>query len=215
MYRTTSVAHATSLILREFRLSQTAGLHMPRHSSLGSCGSPRRQACVRVCVEKYSGSVGGVSGSRQEVGRTGRCVVYDDYAHHPTEVRATLQAARQRFDAAAIWVAFQPHTVSRLEWFLEDFGTAFSGADKVIVTEVFKARSEKGIEGDSMTGETLSEAIMSPPALYIPSISDAAERLARDVKMELMMDDERQVVIIVMGAGDSNTLGPELLQKLE
>eukprot|EP00958_Prasinococcus_capsulatus_P003628 scaffold331_cov349-Prasinococcus_capsulatus_cf.AAC.2 len=78
----------------------------------------------------------GVSRRFEKVGQRPGLFVFDDYAHHPSEVRATLQAARQRFDYADIWVVFQPHTYSRLTHFLDDFASAFIGAERVIVSEV-------------------------------------------------------------------------------
>lgn len=134
------------------------------------------------------------------------------------QVRATLQAARQCFGSGKIWVVFQPHTISRLERFWDEFVTAFSAADKVVITEVFKARTEKAVEGQStLTGQALAGAIVSPLALYIPSVAAAAEQLAKDVEAEhkAMGFNSEQVVVIVMGAGDSNKLGPELLQRLQ
>ncbi|KAK3276487.1 hypothetical protein CYMTET_15438 [Cymbomonas tetramitiformis] len=189
-------------------------------------GGPLRLTALTneaIASEALRASIGlqlfhGVARRFQEIGASTGCLVYDDYAHHPTEVRATLQAARQRFGSDKIWVVFQPHTISRLERFWDEFVTAFSAADKVVITEVFKARTEKAAEGQgTLTGQDLAGAIVSPPALYIPSVAAAAEQLAEDLEAErkAVGSSTEQVVVIVMGAGDSNKLGPALLQRLQ
>uniref|UniRef100_A0A7I4CHL3 UDP-N-acetylmuramate--L-alanine ligase n=1 Tax=Physcomitrium patens TaxID=3218 RepID=A0A7I4CHL3_PHYPA len=126
---------------------------------------------MKRTAEAAGRALGAFSGVRRRfdfVGSVHGCHIIDDYAHHPTEVRAVLQAARQRYDQQPIWVIFQPHTVSRLAAFLPDFAPAFSAADRVIVTQVYAARNiptEKVV-----TGEDLANAIIGPPAVYIPDL---------------------------------------------
>ncbi len=78
--------------------------------------------------------------------------VIDDYAHHPTEIRATLAAAQSAFPEYAIWAIFQPHTYSRLQEFYDGFINSFDRADAVLVTEVFAAREAVG---DKVSGRNL------------------------------------------------------------
>jgi len=76
-------------------------------------------------------------------GEANGVVVIDDYAHHPTEIQATLAAARYRYPRSPLWVVWQPHTYSRTQTLLEDFANSFGNADEVIVTEVFPSREPK------------------------------------------------------------------------
>lgn len=142
------------------------------------------------------------------------CHIIDDYAHHPTEVRAVLQAARQRFDQQPIWVIFQPHTVSRLATFLLDFAPAFSAADRVIVTKVYTARNIQTVK--MVTGEDLANAIIGPPAVYIPELDDVVERLSWELAalQKNAMNDRGNVVLLTLGAGDITSVGPRLIQAL-
>lgn len=94
--------------------------------------------------------------------------IYDDYAHHPTEVRAVLEATRQNFDQKPVWVVFQPHTFSRLANLLEDFASAFNAADHVIVTEVYASREENH---ENISGLDLANMIRGPSAVYIPKLN--------------------------------------------
>ncbi|HEM61243.1 MAG TPA: UDP-N-acetylmuramate--L-alanine ligase, partial [Chloroflexi bacterium] len=126
--------------------------------------------------------------------------VVDDYAHHPSEIKATLAAARQRYDGRRVWVVFQPHTYSRTKALLAEFATAFDDADRVIVTPIYAAR-----ERDDLGVQTsdLVEAMSHPQVTHLSALSQVAPWLSR----ELSPGD----VLITMGAGDVWTVGEELL----
>eukprot|EP00249_Psilotum_nudum_P017213 c26214_g1_i1 orf=11-1696(+) len=168
-------------------------------------------------VAKDAGrSLGNFVGIRRRfefVGRVRRCQIYDDYAHHPTEVRATLQAARQRFNQDFIWVVFQPHTYSRLTKLLQDFATAFSAANYVIVTEIYAAREENVW---NISGSDLACSIIGPSALYIPKLDDVLEKLTSELAISNLHDADKigDIIIITLGAGDVTSLGPRLLHGL-
>ena len=102
----------------------------------------------------------------------------DDYAHHPTEVRATLSAARQRYPGRRIVGCFQPHTYSRSQYLLEGFRTCFESLDALIVAPTYPAREtpDEGIDGAALAAE-----ITMPPARYVESFEEAAEAAARDL----------------------------------
>ncbi|CAI7806250.1 unnamed protein product, partial [Closterium sp. NIES-53] len=102
------------------------------------------------------------------------------------QVRAVLQAARQRYDEQPIWVVFQPHTFSRLAQFMDDFAPSFSAADRVIVTQVYSAREENrwGVSGADLAGN-----ITGPPAVYVPSLDDVIDRLEWEVKARCLATD--------------------------
>jgi len=172
---------------------------------------------MKGAAEAAGAALGNFVGLRRRFERIGTiqgCDIVDDYAHHPTEIRAVLQAARQCFDQQPIWVVFQPHTVSRLAKLLPDFAPAFSAADRVIVTEVYTARN---IQNDKMvTGADLANAIIGPPATYIPDLDGVVERLSWELAAidRNAMNNRGNVVLLTLGAGDITSLGPKLIQAL-
>jgi len=183
-----------------------------------SLDETRASAAVARAAEALGGFKG-VARRFQQVAALPQCVIYDDYAHHPTEVRATIQAARQRHDTARIWVVFQPHTYSRLAQFFDDFVPAFGGAQRVLVTDVFGAREEAvergGGEGGVWDAEALAEAIEGPAAAYMPTIQDAVERVVWELKASQLIGEQEPPVIISMGAGDITCLGERLVQRIK
>ena len=131
--------------------------------------------------------------------------IIDDYAHHPTEVRATLQAAR-KFPHKKIWCVFQPHTYSRTKKLFYEFSESFIDADEIIVTDVYAAR-EKAMEG--VSSENLAKAIMSKgkSCRYISSFDQAVDFLSENAKPG--------DVILTMGAGDVFKVGDKLLKRVK
>ena len=141
----------------------------------------------------------GVSRRWEHRGTVDGVVLYDDYAHHPTEVAATLGAARAAADGL-LWVVFQPHLYSRTERFSEEFGAALAVADRVVVTDVFGSREEP-VPG--VTGELIADAAARAGAdvYYIPHRSDLAEFLT-----PLVAGGD---LVLTMGAGDITLLHTE------
>ncbi|HZZ46836.1 MAG TPA: UDP-N-acetylmuramate--L-alanine ligase [Pseudonocardia sp.] len=137
-------------------------------------------------------------------GRAAGVAVYDDYAHHPTEVAAQLRAARDTTDGRLV-VAFQPHLYSRTQAFQREFGEALALADEVVVLDVFAAR-EDPMPG--VNGGLIADAVKLPAdrVHYVPRWLDVPEVVAR-----LAQPDD---LVITMGAGDVTVLGPEILTEL-
>ncbi|WP_448613128.1 UDP-N-acetylmuramate--L-alanine ligase [Modestobacter sp. URMC 112] len=131
--------------------------------------------------------------------------VYDDYAHHPTEVAAQLRAARAVAGDGRLVVAFQPHLYSRTAEFAGAFGEALGLADEVVVMDVYGAR-EDPVPG--VTGAMVAEAVPLPAAqvLFEPSWSAAAPALAARARPGDL--------VVTMGAGDVSMVGPEVLAAL-
>jgi UDP-N-acetylmuramate--alanine ligase len=125
--------------------------------------------------------------------------VYDDYAHHPTKVRATIEAARELRHRRLI-VVFQPHRYSRLAALMRDFALSFEGADRVYVLDVYSAGEENvsGVRADDLAHQV-------PQALYVGSFEKAREALS-----EIVGPDD---LVLLMGAGDIKKLGDELAIK--
>jgi UDP-N-acetylmuramate--alanine ligase len=145
------------------------------------------------------GSYRGVGRRFELLGERDGVYVYDDYAHHPTEVRVTLSAARRAFPGRIIAV-FQPHLYSRTRDFLDDFVAAFNDADAVIVTEIFKSREEP-IPG--VSGRAIADGIVRrTPGKTVRFVEDKAEVPALARSFAKAGD-----VLIVMGAGDIRAAG--------
>src|SRR5712691_3574207 len=126
--------------------------------------------------------------------------VYDDYAHHPTKVRATIEAARELRHRRLI-VVFQPHRYSRLSALMHDFTRAFEGADRVFVLDVYSAGE------DNVSGVRASDlAHQIPQGIYVGDFKTAREMLEG-----LVGPDD---LLLLMGAGDINKLGDELAHRV-
>lgn len=136
-------------------------------------------------------------GTRRRMERLGEtasgAIVVDDYAHHPTEIRATLQAIRERFPDRRIWAIFQPHQRSRTRLLFKEFSRAFEAADLVFLPEIYAARDK---EGDPISSRDLARAIndAGKPALFVESAEELVELVEKKA--------ERNAVILTMGAGD-------------
>ena len=148
----------------------------------------------------------GVERRFQRLGDAARVTVVDDYAHHPTEIEATLQAARSAFAGRRIVAAFQPHLYSRTRDFYPEFASALSRADVVFLCDLYPAR-EQPMEGVSsaLIAERMREKGKGP--VWEGPRDKAAEAIASHAKA----DD----VVITIGAGDITRTGPELLELLE
>jgi UDP-N-acetylmuramate--alanine ligase len=150
----------------------------------------------------------GTSRRFQYIGDAAGVTVVDDYAHHPTAVRVTLEAAREahRHDrGGAIWVVFQPHTRHRTRALLDEFATAFGAADHAVITEIYEPVGREQ-EAVAISGADLAARIAGPPATFVPTLEEATDCLASRVQAGSL--------VITMGAGDVDRLGPMLLRAL-
>jgi UDP-N-acetylmuramate--alanine ligase len=143
----------------------------------------------------------------EEHGRTPTgALVYDDYAHHPTEVRATLEAART-LQPARLLACFQPHLYSRTRMLAREFGRALALADVVVVLDVYPARERAedfpGVSG-LLVAEAAADAAHGRPVWWLPRMSDAARML----RSELREGD----LLLTLGAGDVDALAKELVE---
>jgi len=150
-------------------------------------------------------SFGGTRRRFEDKGTQAGVRVVDDYAHHPTEVRAVLTAARAVVGAGRVIAVFQPHLFSRTRIFAEQFGAALSLADQVVVLDVYAAREdpEPGVSGAMVSGAV---QLPAEQVAYRPSTSAAVEEVcARAQKGDL---------VLTIGAGDITALGPAVLEAL-
>ena len=148
---------------------------------------------------------GGVSRRFEQLGEYDGIMLIDDYAHHPSEVVATLAAARQRFPGRRIVAVFQPHLFSRTKTLGSQLGVALSVADHVVVTEVFPAREDPipGVDGRVVVRAVKRAGIAAD---WIPELEDVSTHLAGMVKSG--------DVVLMLGAGDITRVGPELARRL-
>jgi UDP-N-acetylmuramate--alanine ligase len=147
----------------------------------------------------------GVGRRFERLGEHGGVAVVDDYAHHPSELAATLSAARQAFPSRRLVAVFQPHLYSRTEAHGEAMGAALAEADLVFVTEVYAAR-EQPIAG--VSGRRVADAARRAGA--DARFEPARAAIGRQVFESLQPGD----VVLTLGAGDITRVGPELVQWL-
>ena len=147
----------------------------------------------------------GVDRRFQLKGRADGVTVIDDYGHHPTEIRATLAAARQ-CGFSHVHVIFQPHRYSRTQLLLDEFATAFHDADSVIVLDIYAA-SEAPIPG--VSAELLAEAIRQAGAKQVAYAGSFAEAIERASNSAQPGD-----LVLTLGAGSVSQLGPQVLDAL-
>jgi UDP-N-acetylmuramate--alanine ligase len=183
-----------------------------RHMALNALGALLAAIEVGAPVDDVLDGLAGFEGVRRRLELVGTAGagkasvrVFDDYAHHPTEVSATLAAVRtvlDQSDAGRSLVVFQPHLYSRTKAFAAEFGRALDAADEVFVLDVYAAREQPLV---GISGATVAEHV-SVPARYLPDFTAAAEQVAAAAGPG--------DIIVTMGAGDVTLLGPEIVTAL-
>ncbi|WP_349268547.1 UDP-N-acetylmuramate--L-alanine ligase [Mycolicibacterium parafortuitum] len=191
------------------RLPRTMRLSVPgRHMALNALAALLAAVEAGADVDGVLDGLAGFDGVRRRfelVGTANGVRVFDDYAHHPTEVRAALTALRavaEQAGAGRTVAVFQPHLYSRTETFAAEFAAALSTADEVFVLDVYAAR-EQPLAG--VSGATIADAV-TVPVTYVPDFSAVAARVAA----VLAPGD----VVVTMGAGDVTLLGNEILAEV-
>jgi len=196
-----------------FRVATTAGvlgpfeLHVPgRHNVLNATAAVAIAHQLEVPPEKIADGLKhfrGVDRRFQKKGTARGVTVVDDYGHHPTEIRATLAAARES-NQGRIHVVFQPHRYSRTRDLLDEFGAAFADADTVVVLPIYAA-SEEPLPG--ITAELLAERIHGPNVQFAPDFPTAVAAVVAEAR--------QGDLILTLGAGSVSQLGPQILTALE
>src|SRR3990172_6342308 len=143
------------------------------------------------------------TGRRFEVrGEHKGVIVVDDYAHHPTEIRATLAGAKTRYPNHRIWAVWQPHTYSRTQSLFFEFSRAFGDADEVLVTEIYASREAK----QEFSSAEVVSAMPHPSVRYTGSLEDTTDYLLKNLRSG--------DIVIVLSAGDADQISTDLLKKL-
>lgn len=133
-------------------------------------------------------------------------LVYDDYAHHPTEIKATLQGFRAEYPDARIRVIFQPHLYSRTKLLLDDFAQSFTDADEVIVAPIYAAREEND---PTISAEILAQRIVDEQK--VPELRVCAMLDFETIEKYLRKTETANDVVVTMGAGDVFKVGESVL----
>ena len=179
------------------------GAHNMKNALAAVCVGHLVGLSAAVICESLS-TFRGVKRRFEVKGELGSVTVIDDYAHHPTKVRATLAAARERFGERKIWAVFQPHTFSRTQALFEEFASAFDEADNVLITPIFAARERDtgAIQSDLLVA-AMRQRAPDRDIRYCQSLDDAVAILRDQLG--------GQDVLITMGAGDGFTVGERIL----
>ncbi len=159
-------------------------------------------------LSRAAAALGEFSGTGRRfdvLGDAGGITVIDDYAHHPTEIQATLAAARTRYPGQRIWAVWQPHTFSRTRTLLPDFIRSFKSADRAIVTEIYAAR-ENAADFHNFSAAQLVAQMDQPGVQFVPSLEETRSLLLR----ELRAGD----VLLVLSAGDADQVSAGVLAAL-
>ena len=163
---------------------------------IASLGLPLKEAAAKLSYFKGTARRFEVKGEKRGI------IVIDDYAHHPTEIKATLAAARAHYPQHRIWAVWQPHTYSRTKTLFYEFTRAFTDADEVIVTEIYPAREPKQ---DFSSAEVVS-AMPHPSVRFMASLEETMKYMLKHLR--------RNDVLLVLSAGDADQISAKVLAGL-
>jgi UDP-N-acetylmuramate--alanine ligase len=153
-----------------------------------------------AALERFAGTA-----RRFEVlGEVGGVTVIDDYAHHPTQIRGVLEAARSRYPERRIVAVWEPHTFSRVRALYADFVACFKGADRVVLLPIYAAREQ---DDGTLTAEALARAVDHPDVTSAPSLEEVVDHLAAGSRPG--------DIVLMLGAGNEYLAGQRLLEELE
>lgn len=193
---------------KKFELHPATGLRVPgKHNVQNALAALAVAHQMNLSVEQAGQALSEFRGTGrrfEERGVVRGITVIDDYAHHPTQIRATIAAARTRYPTGQLWVVWQPHTYSRTRALLEAFVTAFDQADHVVVTEIYAAREEP--PSDGFSAQQVVAAMKHGDARYVVDFSQISEILA-----EALMPGD---VLLVLSAGDADQVSGNVLAQL-
>jgi UDP-N-acetylmuramate--alanine ligase len=200
-------------VLRAGRAPLTVTINLPgRHNVLNSLAAVAVASELDIpdeVTQQALANFQGIDRRLQQLGEIqwpgGRALIVDDYAHHPTEVTATLEAARQGWPARRLVLVFQPHRYTRTRDLLDDFGVALSECDVLLVTEVYAAGEAPiaGADGRAICRAVRSRGLMEP--VFVESVDDLAESLRA-----VLHDGD---VVLTMGAGNLGAVAQDLKRR--
>jgi UDP-N-acetylmuramate--alanine ligase len=175
-------------------------------NSLAAVAVATELGVADAAIQRALANFQGIERRLQQLGELewpgGRAVVVDDYAHHPTEVSATLEAVRQAWPERRLVLVFQPHRYTRTRDLLDDFGRALSECDVLLVTEVYAAGEPPiaGADGRAICRVVRTRGLIEP--VFVERVDDLAEALRG-----VLRDND---VVLTMGAGSIGAVAQEL-----
>ena len=185
-------------------------LHLPgRHSAtnaLAAVAVAHELEIPFVCAAEALAGFTGIHRRFEVKGEPRGIMVIDDYGHHPTEIRATIRAIRDSWKRP-LTVIFQPHRFTRTQDLFDEFLTAFEGADRLVLTEIYPA-GEDPIPG--ATGEALYQAIKRKGHIELEFVPDK-NQIAQQIASKLSAGD----MVLTLGAGDIYKVGEALVEALK
>ncbi len=152
---------------------------------------------IRTYLEEFTG----VARRMQVIGEFNKAIIIDDYAHHPTEIKATLAGVREQYKNKNIITVFHPHTFTRTKVMLDDFANSFGQSDEVIVLDIYGSAREK--KGNVSSAELVKK--IGRNTKYIPSLKEAEKYLRGKIG--------KNDIVLLMGAGDVFRIGEKLISK--
>lgn len=174
------------------------------HNALMAFAAAHALGMDPALIARGIGELKGISRRFEHIGTKNDIDIFDDYAHHPTEVRAMIEGARSIFGDRRLVIAFQPHQISRTNKLFCDFAEAFAGTDLVLVSDVYAAR-DKGVEDGAPLGERLAEAIRGRgvAADHTGDLKSTAKRASKELR--------RGDLLVTVGAGTITSVAPMVL----
>ncbi len=177
------------------------------HNAVNALGAIVVAQEAGLQLEQIKKGLAAYSGSKRRFEYVGRlssgALLYDDYAHHPTEIKQTLMAFRKTFPKHKIICIFQPHTYSRTKSLFEQFSSSFTNSDIAILTNIYPSLREE--KDDTVSSQILAQNVAKfhKNVLYLPELSDVVEYIDKN-------SFGKDTVIISMGAGDVYKIGEKL-----
>ena len=215
------------VMAREVKVNQGGGFDFVASSNLGSTGLDSVEVSLQVpgkhnvrnalavlaiidvlglSREKAAHALAEFTGTGRRFqlrGEVNGISIFDDYAHHPTEIMATLAGARARYPGRHIWAVWQPHTYSRTKTLFLEFARAFKDADEVLVTEVYAAREPK----EDFTSAEIVSSMPHLSARYIETLPEVTTYLLSHLKPG--------DVVLVLSAGDADQISTDVVKGLQ
>ncbi len=181
-----------------------AGNHNVRNALAALAVIDRLGLSLQAAAEAL-GQYQGAGRRFEVIAQVAGVTLVDDYAHHPTEIQATLQAARIRYNGRRIWAVWQPHTYSRTRTLLDKFAVSFAAADRVLVTDIYAARETAPEDGFSAR-EAAAQIEGHAQVQYSGTLDQTIELL-----MEQLQSGD---IVLVLSAGDADQINPKIAAAL-
>jgi len=181
-----------------------------RHNRINACGVFAIADALKIDRKVILNALNNFEGTWRRLEYKGKissgAIVYDDYGHHPTEIKASLEAMRELYPLNNLICVFQPHQFSRTRFFWDEFARSFSYADQVIIPNIYKVRDEK-----SDFPEISAENLVKEISKYHKNVvyGNGFENTAKILKEKTSGND----VIVIMGAGDVERIGKIIFLK--